>query len=149
YRLLNQAIAKPTKEIVMAEICVQRREVLRLLSGWLAAGAASSIPGGYALAATGQLVVSDFGGDWGTWNKQNIDARFTEATKIPVSHDTGSDNPARIAKARLGIPRSEYDLICLADAFFARAEAEGILEKLNYQSPRLSNSKDIIPRFVT
>jgi hypothetical protein len=88
----------------MTDVGIARRQMLQLSSCWLTAGLASPLFGSSALADTRQLVVSDFGGDWGTWNKQNIDSRFTQMTKMPVSHDTGSDNPARIAKARLGIP---------------------------------------------
>lgn len=131
---------------------LDRRQMLTLSATTLAAGAVSlGLPGAVrsASAQAQQLVVSDFGGDWATWNKQNIDAQFTEKTKIPVIHDTGSDNAARIAKAKLGMPRSEYDLICLADSFFARAEAEGILADMDYKSPKLTNLKDVDPRFVT
>lgn len=129
---------------------LDRRRILKL-SAAAAAGLAAPLIGGSsrAHAQSSQLVVSDFGGDWATWNKANIDAKFTEITKMSVLHDTGSDNAARIAKAKLGIPRSEYDLICLADSFFARAQAEGLLEKVNYSSPRLTNQKDVDPRFVT
>jgi putative spermidine/putrescine transport system substrate-binding protein len=129
-----------------------RRKMLQLSAAGMGAGLAPPLVlgGSHRATAAGRpLVVSDFGGDWGAWNQQNIDARFTQQTTAPVTHDTGSDNAARIAKARLGIPRSEYDLICLADSFFPRAESEGILEKLDYKSPRLSNVKDIDPKFVT
>lgn len=129
---------------------VDRRHVLKLSAGAAAAGLISPFAGATdAFAQSSQLVVSDFGGDWATWNKANIDAKFTELTKVPVLHDTGSDNAARIAKAKLGIPRSEYDLICLADSFFARAQSEGILEAMNYKSPKLTNLKDVDPRFIT
>jgi putative spermidine/putrescine transport system substrate-binding protein len=127
-----------------------RRQLLKI-SGSAVVGttAAAMLDTPYVRAETQQVVVSDFGGDWGTWNKQNIDAQFTASTKVPVVHDTGSDNAARIAKAKLGIPRGEFDLICLADSFFARAESEGILDSLNYKSPRLTNLADIDTRFVT
>lgn len=126
-----------------------RRQLLKSASAGLGAGALTVLGPSGLRAADRPLVVSDFGGDWGKWNQENIDARFSKATSGIVTHDTGSDNAARIAKAKLGIPRSEYDLICLADSFFPRPEAEGILDKLNYGSPRLGNVKDIDPRFVT
>ena len=131
------------------DLLTRRQAIQASLAAALAAESGLS-PGTSAHAAGGRpLVVSDFGGDFGAWNKQAIDSRFTEATKTPVTHDTGSDNAARIAKAKIGIPRSEYDLICLADSFFPRAEAEGLLAGVDYGSPRLSNVKHIDKRFVT
>ncbi len=135
----------------MCEYRPSRRQMLQLSAAASASVIAPLSDTGWdrAIAAQRPLVVSDFGGDWGKWNQDNIDSRMTRGTSVTVTHDTGSDNAARIAKARLGTSRSEYDLICLADSFFPRAEAEGILDKLNYSSPRLSNVKDIDPRFVT
>lgn len=129
-----------------------RRTLLKLSAAALGTELVAPLAFGSAheAAAAGRtLVVSDFGGDFGAWNKQSIDTRFTELTKAPTTHDTGSDNAARITKARIGIPRSEYDLICLADSFFPRAAAEGVLEPVDYNSPRLTNVKDIDKRFVT
>lgn len=126
---------------------VSRRQAIKMASATFVAGMLG-LPKA-TNAQSQRLVVSDFGGDWATWNKQNIDKEFTSRTKIDVLHDTGSDNASRIAKAKLGIPRGEYDLICLADSFFPRADAEGILQKINYSSPRLKNHKDIDTRFVT
>lgn len=124
-----------------------RRQTLKVASATFAAGMLGRTAA--LMAQPKRLVVSDFGGDWATWNKQNIDKEFTSRTQIDVLHDTGSDNASRIAKAKLGIPRGEYDLICLADSFFPRAEAEGILQAIDYSSPRLTNHRDIDTRFVT
>ncbi|MFU0507916.1 ABC transporter substrate-binding protein [Pseudaminobacter sp. NGMCC 1.201702] len=126
-----------------------RREIIKWSAAALASGAGAFGLGGPARAQSDQLVVSDFGGDWATWNKQNIDAKFTSVTNLSVLHDTGSDNAARIAKAKLGIERGEYDLICLADSFFPRAVSEGILDEVNYDSPAFTNHKDVDSRFVT
>lgn len=131
---------------------LDRRTLLKIPAALLAADLAAPLVTSSvreAEAAVRPLVVSDFGGDFGSWNKQSIDGRFTELTKNPTTHDTGSDNAARIAKARIGIRRSEYDLICLADSFFPRAEAEGILAGIDYSSRHLTNIKDIEERFVT
>jgi putative spermidine/putrescine transport system substrate-binding protein len=120
----------------------------QMLTAAAASIAAPSLMTRGAKAAPAPLVLSDFGGDWATWNRKLFDTEFTRLSSVPVSRDAGADNAARIAKIKLGLSQKTFDMACFADSFFARAEAEGLLAGLNIKSAALTNVRDIDPRFV-
>ena len=117
----------------------------------LAAGAAAALAGGSlsARADGGSLVLSDFGGEWSDWDRREFAAEFKRRTGWSTEIDGAADNSARIAKLSLGLTQGSYDMCCFADAFFARAEANGLLAGLDPNAPGLTNFKDIDPAFVT
>ncbi|CVI63597.1 extracellular solute-binding protein (plasmid) [Agrobacterium leguminum] len=122
-----------------------RRDVLKIA---LAAGAASGIFPVQSAFAADTLVVSDFGGELGDWNKRFIDGRFTKDTGGSVTRDAGADNAARLAKIKLGIPARTYDMCFFSDGYFARAEAEGVLAGLNASSANIPNIANVDSRFI-
>lgn len=123
---------------------IDRRTFLRAAGGAAALAAAPLRAGrGEAQTKPKNLVLSNWGGEWGNFVKESVDAEFTKRYGIPVVHDPSADNAARITKVKLSIAQGTYDLIHLADGFFARAIDEGILEKLNYQSPNFTNTPDV------
>jgi putative spermidine/putrescine transport system substrate-binding protein len=101
----------------------------------------------WAQSKPSQIVESTFGGVWGDSIKTNIDAEFTKLYGVNVVPDAGANNSARIAKVKLGLGNSTYDGLHLADSFFSRAEQEGVLQPVDYNSPNLSNTKDLSGSF--
>lgn len=123
-----------------------RRDVLRYASA-VAAVSASGLS--FPALAGETLVMSDFGGEWAAWNKNLFDNKFGEEAGDSINRDAGADNAARIAKIKLGLASQTYDIACFADAFFARAQAEGLLTEFNAKSPAVTNIADIPEDFVT
>jgi spermidine/putrescine-binding protein len=132
----------------MGQSTIGRRAFLRGTTGTLAGASLGRLRPAQAQAKPKQLTMSNWGGEYGTFVKENVDVDYTKRFGVSVVHDPSADNAARITKVKLSAPGT-YDLIHLADSFFARAVDEGILEPLNYRSPNFTNAAAVDPAALT
>lgn len=130
----------------MDRVEVSRRRFLQASTTGLAL---AGLGGAARAQGSGTLVISNFGGEWNDWTRKEIDAEFKKRTGWSVNLDSGADNAARIAKIGLNLTQGTYDLGCFADAFFVRAENNGLLAPLDKGSAALTNLKDTDPKFIT
>src|SRR4051812_1740263 len=127
---------------------MERRQVLK------AAGAALSAPllaqlarPVDALAKTEQLVMMTWGGQWGDAMRDNVDVAYQKATGIKVIQDRGSSPVERISKLKVSLANPTTDLFQLADGLVPLAIKQGVAEKINRDSPRMPNLRNMIPTF--
>jgi len=118
---------------------------------WLkATGAAMAVPllrPFDAQARTEQLIVMTWGGQWGDAMRDNVDAAYTKATGIKVVQDRGASPVERITKLKVSLANPTADLFQLADGLVPLAVKQGVAEKLNRDSPRMPNVRNMIPSF--
>ena len=103
--------------------------------------------GAYAQAKPSSVTVLTWGGLWGDQLKKTVGDRLTAQTGVPVVEDRGSTPDQRITKLKVGIAHQTYDIIQLHDGLFPLAVSQGVLQKIDTRSPRLTNLKDIEPQF--
>lgn len=127
---------------------MDRRTFLKL------AGAVSSTalvpafgPRAFAQAKADKLTVMTWGGLWGDALQKGVGDRFTQETGVPVVQDRGSSPVQRITKLKVSLNNQVFDIIQLHDGLFPLAEQQGVLEKIDTKSPRLTNLSDIYPQF--
>ncbi len=124
---------------------MDRRTLLKLMG-------AASLPGMSAVPSAfaddpKQLVVMTWGGLWGDAMRKGVDSAFEKATGAKVLQDRGSSPVERITKLKVGLGDQKFDLVQIHDGLVPLAIKQGVLEKLNPQSPRLSNLGDVLPQF--
>lgn len=128
---------------------MKRREFL-IGSGALAGGSAVPWLSRSAMAQQkpSQMVLMTWGGLWGDALRDSADAAFEKMTGIKIIQDRGSSPAERITKIKVNVNDQKFDLVQLHDGIVPLAVAQGALEPLNRNSPRLTNLKDIPSRFV-
>jgi putative spermidine/putrescine transport system substrate-binding protein len=127
---------------------MKRRQFLELAG----AGAAASTFGMWpSLAAAqtkpDQIVVMTWGGLWGDAMRDNVDAAFQKSTGIKVVQDRSSSPVERITKLKVSLNDQKVDLVQLHDGLVPLAVKQGVVEKLNKDSPRMANVRNMIPQF--
>lgn len=100
-----------------------------------------------AQAKTEQLVIMTWGGQWGDAMRDNVDSAYTKATGIKVIQDRGGSPVERITKIKVSQPNPTADLFQLADGLVPLAIKQGVAEKINRDSPRMPNVRNMIPSF--
>jgi spermidine/putrescine-binding protein len=100
-----------------------------------------------AWAKTEQIVVMTWGGQWGDAMRDNVDAAFTKATGIKVVQDRGASPAQRITKLKVSAGNPVADVFQLADGLVPLAIRQGVAEKINRDSPRMPNLRNMIPTF--
>jgi spermidine/putrescine-binding protein len=100
-----------------------------------------------AFAKTEQLVVMTWGGQWGDAMRDNVDSAYEKATGIKVVQDRGASPVERITKLKVSAPNPGADLFQLADGLVPLAIRQGVAEKINRDSPRMPNLRNMIPAF--
>jgi spermidine/putrescine-binding protein len=100
-----------------------------------------------ALAKTDQIVVMTWGGQWGDAMRDNVDAAYEKATGIKVVQDRGASPVDRITKIKVSLPNPPADCFQLADGLVPLAIKQGVAEKLDRNSPRMPNLRNMIPTF--
>lgn len=126
---------------------MERRDFLKgagLLAGALVGNRAELA----AAAKPDKLVIMTWGGQWGDSLRKGVDAAFEKATGVKVVQDRGSSPVERITKLKVNLNDQIFDLVALHDGLFPLAVKQGVLEKLNPRSPRLTNFKDVDPGFI-
>ncbi len=95
-----------------------------------------------------QIVEMTWGGLWGDCMKDGADAAFEKATGIKVVQDRGSTPGERITKVKLSLDDQKFDVVQLHDGIVPLAVAQGTLEPINRNSPRLTNLKNVPDQFI-
>ena len=128
---------------------MKRRDLL-IGSGALMGG--SLLPGlrhaAFAQAKPSQMVLMTWGGLWGDAMRDGAGNAFEKETGIKIVQDRSGSPADRITKIKVNIADQKFDLVQLHDGLVPLAVAQGVLEPLNKDSPRLSNLKDVGPRFI-
>lgn len=116
-----------------------RRHFLIGGAGAIAALSASN----RALAQAGQIVVSNWGGDWNDRTSRLMEKPLVEAKGIRIVHDLGLE-PERKSKmlAERKLPRGTVDVAHLNDADAFEMNSHEALEQLDLS--KIPNAKDII-----
>lgn len=127
---------------------MKRREFIKA-AGVAAAAAALSVRGqAVAAAKPEQIVVMTWGGLWGDQIRAGVDTAFEKATGVKVVQDRGSSPVERITKLKVNLSNQIFDLVQLHDGLVPLAVKQGVLEPIDRKSPRLTNLKDVYPRFI-
>ena len=100
-----------------------------------------------ALAKTDHIVVMTWGGRWGDAMRDNVDAAYEKTTGIKVVQERGASPADRITKIKVSQPNPEADCFQLADGLVPLAIKQGVAEKLDRNSPRMPNLRNMIPTF--
>lgn len=118
----------------------------QFLSGSLALGATAMMPGfASASAPSGDLVVSNWGGDWNDNIVKGFEAPAFADSDLRIVHDLA---PAAERKAKLlaerRLPRSSVDVVWLTDADADELNSQGILEELD--TTLIPNSSHVVEK---
>src|SRR5436309_5332729 len=139
--------ASPTFR-TLKEVTMRRRQWLKASGATLATPLLAPILGPLAaLAKTEQLIVMTWGGQWGDAMRDNVDSAYEKSTGIKVVQDRGASPVERITKLKVSEPNPTADLFQLADGLVPLAVRQGVAEKLNRDSPRMPNLRNMIPTF--
>lgn len=92
----------------------------------------------------GELVVSNWGGDWNSNIMKSLETPLLEEKGVRVRRDLASA-PARKSKllAERNLPRGSVDIAHLTDADAYELAAQGVLEEIDYD--RIPNAKHLLP----
>jgi len=127
---------------------MHRRQLLKAGAAALSAPLVGSIVRPLdALAKTEQIVVMTWGGRWGDAMRDNVDAAYEKATGIKVVQERTATPAERITKIKVSEPNPEADCFQLADGLVPLAIKQGVAEKLDRNSPRMPNLRNMIPAF--
>ncbi len=88
-----------------------------------------------------------WGGQWGNAVANNFDAPFQKLTGVEVIQERSSNPADRVTKLKLNLSNQIYDIVSLADSTAPLATAQGVLEELDFSSPRMPNLRRIPGRF--
>lgn len=130
----------------MTDLSISQRRLNRrqLLAGGTALGAASLLPAS-GRAQSGELVVSNWGGDWNDRIVKGFETPAFQASQVRIIHDL-APVPERKAKllAERRLPRGSIDVTWLSDADAYEMNAQGALETLD--TSRIPSSKTIVEK---
>ena len=127
---------------------MDRRKFLIYAGG---ASATALVAGSPKLALASKpdhITIMTWGGHWGDAIQRSVGEPFTKATGVKVIEDRGSSPVQRITKLKVNLNSQPFDLVQLHDGLFPLAESEGVLEKIDRNSPRLTNLKNVYSQFV-
>lgn len=128
---------------------MKRRDLLTGSAALLGAPLLPGLRGGAtAQAKPSQMVLMTWGGLWGDAMRDSADKEFERQTGIKIVQDRSGSPADRITKIKLNLADQKFDLVQLHDGLVPLAVAQGALEPLNPQSPRLPNLRDVPSRFV-
>lgn len=113
----------------------------------LAAGGGLALAGlsGRASAQSGQLVVSNWGGDWNDRTMRLVEQPLVESRGIRIVRDLGLE-PERKAKllAERRLPRGSVDVVHLNDSDAFEMHSQQAISELDFS--KIANAADIIPQ---
>ncbi len=121
----------------------RRRDVLLKGGVFLASQAIPS-----AIAQTGELTVSNWGGDWNDRIVRVLEKPFTERTGVSIAHEL-AQAPERKTKllAERRLPRGTIDIAHMTDADAYEMQVQDVLEELDLT--QLPNYQHIYPQLRT
>lgn len=122
-------------------LLLHRRHVLAGLAG---TAALALLPGAPARAAAGQVVVSNWGGDWSDRTVKFVEKPLLEDKGIQVARDLGmeSDRKAKLLTEKR-IRRSSVDVVHLNSADAYEMHNQGVVAELD--TSKIPNYADIVP----
>ena len=126
---------------------MRRRQWLKAGGAALAAPLIAPFGLREAQARPEQIVVMTWGGQWGDAMRDNVDATYTKSTGIKVVQDRGASPVQRITKIKVSLPNPPADCFQLADGLVPLAVKQGVCEKIDRNSPRMPNLRNMIPTF--
>jgi len=127
---------------------MNRRRVLKAGGAAIAAPLLAPLLGARdAFAKPDHIVVMTWGGQWGDAMRDNVDAAYEKATGIKVIQERGASPAERITKIKISEPNPTADCFQLADGLVPLAIKQGVCEKIDRNSPRMPNLRDMIPTF--
>ena len=120
---------------------IDRRHVLAGAASMLALAASGRSAGAQA---GGQIVVSNWGGDWNDRTNRLMEKPLVEARGIRIVHDLGLE-PERKSKmlAERRLPRGTVDIAHLNDSDAFEMNSHEVIEALDFT--KIPNGKDIVP----
>lgn len=124
---------------------LNRRSILAGAGGVAAASTLGA--GARAQGKPSSIVVMTWGGQWGDVIRDNLDAGFEKRTGVKVVQDRSSTPVERITKLKIGLSDQKIDCVQLHDGLVPLAIKQGVLEKLDRNSPRFGNVRGMIPSF--
>jgi spermidine/putrescine-binding protein len=101
----------------------------------------------FAQAKPDSLAMMTWGGLWGDGMAKYVDAPFAAKNGVKIVQDRGSSPVERITKLKISLSNQVYDLVQLHDGVVPLAEAQGVLEDLDPNSPNLSFLAAVPDRF--
>lgn len=125
---------------------MKRRDLLAI-AGLAGLPSALRAPGALAQAKPDSLATMTWGGLWGDGMAKNVDAPFAHRTGVRIVQDRGSSPVERVTKLKINLGNQIYDLVQLHDGVVPLAEAQGVLEDLDPNSPNLPYLKAVPDRF--
>jgi spermidine/putrescine-binding protein len=127
---------------------MNRRHFLELAGAGVAGTALSTMPSmASAQTKPESIVVMTWGGLWGDAMRDNVDAAFQKSTGVKVVQDRSSSPVERITKLKVSLNDQKVDLVQLHDGLVPLAIKQGVVEKLNRDSPRMGHVRNMIPQF--
>jgi len=127
---------------------MRRRQLIKLAGAAATVPAVASVMRPFAAQAKPDLlVVMTWGGQWGDAMRDNVDAAYTKTTGIKVVQDRGSSPVERITKLKVSLSNQTVDLVQIHDGLVPLAIKQGVIEKLNKDSPRMPAVRNMVPAF--
>lgn len=125
---------------IIPRLGCDRRQLMLGAAGSLAALGFA----GRAQAQSGQIVVSNWGGDWNDRTQRLMEKPLVEAKGVRIVHDLGLE-PERKAKmlAERKLPRGTTDIAHLNDSDAFEMNSHEVLEQLDFS--KIANGADIVP----
>ncbi len=127
---------------------MKRRHFLELAGAGAVGSALGTLPSMASAQTKPELiVVMTWGGLWGDAMRDNVDAAFQKANGIKVVQDRSSSPVERITKLKVSLNDQKVDLVQIHDGLVPLAIKQGVVEKLNKDSPRMGHVRNMIPQF--
>jgi spermidine/putrescine-binding protein len=127
---------------------MDRRDFVKLAaSAALATPAMGTAKLAFAQSKPESLAMMTWGGLWGDGMAKNVDTPFAEKTGVKIVQDRGSSPVERITKLKISLGNQVYDIVQLHDGVVPLAEAQGVLEDLDPNSPNLPFLAAVPDRF--
>lgn len=127
---------------------MKRRDFLKLAASTaVALPAVGPVRTAFAQPKPESLAMMTWGGLWGDGMAKNVDAPFLEKTGVKIIQDRGSSPVERITKLKISLDNQVYDLVQLHDGVVPLANAQGVLEDLDPNSPNLPFLSAVPDRF--
>ncbi|WP_430259881.1 ABC transporter substrate-binding protein [Neorhizobium sp. IRS_2294] len=126
---------------------MKRRDFLTLAASTAVLPVLGSGSSVFAQSKPEQLALMTWGGLWGDGMAKYVDTQFAEKTGVKILQDRGSSPVERITKLKISMDNQVFDLVQLHDGIVPLAEAQGVLEDLDPNSPNLPFLSAVPDRF--
>jgi len=101
-----------------------------------------------AQAKPANIVLMTWGGLYGDSVRDGVDSIFEKETGVKVVQDRGSSPVERVTKLKVNLADQPFDCVMLHDGLWPLAVRQGVVEKIDKESPRLTHLQEVFPQFV-